>query len=401
MPKIFVGVDISKYKFDACIKNEDGQVLMSPKSYAQNMDDMLRFIRDVENTRKGEDTKALIGMESTARYHRNLMGFLLSHGYEVREFNPIEIIGIRKSRIRNTKTDKIDADIITSALRLDAIENTERYLKDTAHIRMRELGLLHHKLVEKSARLKTELREALTILCPGYDVVFTDVLGKSSKEILRRSVKLTKLFNITRDEIEAILTKNFVSSKEIPVKTEKIMRSFEKTTVPEYYKESLIVDVRYILDQHDLLKDQLRMLESRIDRTIRDIDPVSRSIPGVGSITCAVVLGIYGNMNRFTGNNAVVAYSGLDPRVIQSGKSINRTGGISKRGNRYLRRYLVNAALAATRSNPVIKQKYNHLRKMGKPHMVALTACARKLLLIIYSVEKNQKRFYVPKHISE
>ena len=143
------------------------------------------------------------------------------------------------------------------------------------------------------------------------------------------------------------------------------------------------------------------MLEAKIKRAIRDIDPISMSIPGVGQITCAVILGTYGNMNRFTGNNAVTAYAGLDPRVFQSGKSINKTGRISKRGNRYLRRYLMNAALVAIKCNPVIRKKYSDLRKRGKHHNVALTACARKLLLIIYSVEKNQKRFYVPKYISE
>lgn len=400
MPKIYVGVDISKYKFDACIKNDENQILMKPKTYDQNMDDMHRFMHDIDNARTDESTKVLIGMESTARYHRNLMGYLLKHGYDVTEFNPIEIFGLRKGRIRNTKTDKIDAEIITSALMLDTIENTKRYLKDQDHIRMRELGLLHNRLTVKSSRLKIELREALTVLCPGYDSIFTNVLGKTSKEILRKSIKLTKLFDITPDEVETIMKKNFMSSKRISDKPQRVMRSFEKSTMPEYYMESLVIQVRFILDQHDLLLKQLNMLEARIKRAIRDIDPISMSIPGMGPLTCAVVLGTYGNMNRFTGNNAVTAYAGLDPRVFQSGKSINRTGRISKRGNRYLRRYLMNAALVAIRHNPVIKKKYSDLMKRGKHHNVALTACARKLLLIIYSVEKNQKRFYVPKYIS-
>lgn len=401
MPYIYVGVDISKYKFDACIKNDENQIIMKPKTYAQNMNDMHRFMNDIDKAKTNETTKILIGLESTSRYHRNLMGYLLKHGYNVREFNPIEIFGLRKGRIRNTKTDKIDAEIITTALMLDSIENTERYLKDQNHIRMRELGLLHNRLIERSSRLKTELREALSILCPGYDIIFTDVLGKSSKEILRRSVKLTKLFDITQHEVESILKKNFMKTGSITEKAERVMESFEKTTMPEYYKETLVVQVRFILDQHDLLLKQLKMLEARINRAIRDVDPISKSIPGVGPLTCAVVLGIYGNMNRFTGNKAVTAYAGLDPRVYQSGKSVNRTGRISKRGNRFLRKYLTNAALVAIKHNPVIKKKYADLRKRGKPHNVALTACARKLLLIIYSVEKNQKRFYVPNYISE
>jgi transposase len=401
MPNLYVGVDVSKYKFDACIKDDENQVLMKPKTYTQNLDGLDRFIHDIDSTRKDPNTKVLIGMESTSRYHLNLMGYLLKHSYNVREFNPIEVYGVRKSRIRHTKTDKIDADIVASALKLDAIENTQRYIKDQDYIKMREVGLLHHRLTDKISMLKMELREALTILCPGFDALFTNILGNSSKEILRRSVKHTKLFEISQKEIEEILRENYVSTKTIEEKAKQVKESFENTTVPDSYKEALIVQVRFILDQHDLLNKQKMMLEARIERTMRDINPMALSIPGVGPITCAVVLGAFGNIHRFKNDRALTAYVGLDPRVIQSGKSINRTGRISKTGNKFVRRYLLNAAYVGCKCNPVIKKKYYELRKRGKTHLVALTACARKLLLIIYSVEKNQKKFYVPSYISE
>jgi transposase len=396
-----VGIDVSKYKFDACVMNAEGQFLLNTKTYFQSKDDMDRLIKDMESTRKDENTKLRIGLESTGTYHRNLMGYLIKHGYEVREYNPIEICALRKGRIRKTKTDKIDAEVIAKAVRLDFIENTERYLTDQDHLRMRELGLLYNNLTEKSALLKTELKEALTVLCPGYDVILADVLGKSSKEILRSTVKHTKLFDISQDEIESIMLKNFMSPSSAKKKSEQVMKSFENTTLPEYYKEALIVDVRFILDQHDLLMKQISMLESRLNRAIRDIDPVSMSIPGIGPVTCAIILGTLGNVKRFANSRAVVAYAGLDPKIVQSGKSINRTGRISKRGNRYLRKALHNAALVGIRHNPVLRKKYAHLMKRDKNHLVALTACARQLLVIIYSVEKNQKRFYVPRYVSE
>ena len=156
-----VGIDVSKYKFDACVMNEEGQFLLKPKTYDQSKDEMDRLIKDIEGTKINENTKIRIGLESTGIYHRNLMGYLIKHGYEVREYNPIEICALRKGRIRNTKTDKIDAEVIAKAVRLDFIQNTERYLKEQDHIRMRELGLLYNNLTEKSALLKTELKEAL------------------------------------------------------------------------------------------------------------------------------------------------------------------------------------------------------------------------------------------------
>ena len=401
MSTIYVGVDVSKHKFDACIKKSQNEFLMKPKTYIQNMDGFMRFTRDIDQARGNKETEAIIGMESTGRYHINLMGYLVKEGYNVREFNPIEVYGVRKIRMKRAKTDPIDSDIVTTALMLDCIENTERYLQDKDYTRMREVGLLHHGLSDKIGKLKVELREVMTVLCPGYGEIFTNILGKTSKAILRGNVKHTKLFCMTRGEIEAIVRVNYSNEVKVQEKVRKILDAFRKTTVPEIYTESLIVKVRFILDQHDLLDKQMKMLEARIERHMRDIKPMSLSIPGVGQVTCAVVLGCIGNINRFKDKRSLVAYAGLDPRVIQSGKSINRTGRISKAGNRYMRRYLLNAAHTGCRSNPVLRDKYNKLKSRGKPHMVALTACARKLLTIMYSVEKNQKSFYVPANISE
>jgi hypothetical protein len=57
-------------------------------------------------------------------------------------------------------------------------------------------------------------------------------------------------------------------------------------------------------------------------------------------------------------------------------------------------------ALSCIKYNPVIRKRYYELRSKGKCHRTALVACARKLLHIIYSVEKNQKEFYVPEYIN-
>jgi hypothetical protein len=226
----------------------------------------------------------------------------------------------------------------------------------------------------------------------------TNVLGKSSKKILRKSVKITSLFEISQEEIERIMLNNYMSPAAASNKAKQIKDCFENTTMPDYYRESLIVTVKFILDQHDLIDKQKKMLDKRLTRVMKEIDPVSLSIKGMGEVSCAIILGMLGNVRRFKNSRAVVAYAGLDPKVIQSGSSINRRGRISKRGNRYLRKALFNAAKVGLKSNPVLRKKYSQMMSKGKGHLSAMTACSRKLLEIIYSVEKNQKRFYVPKY---
>jgi len=129
MPRIYVGIDVSKYKFDACIKNENDDVIMKPKVYTQNLDGIQRLIHDMDQARKEVSTKVLIGMESSGRYHVNLMGSLLNLGYDVREFNPIEVHGYRISKIRKSKNDSIDTRIIAGALILNLLSAVSDLLK--------------------------------------------------------------------------------------------------------------------------------------------------------------------------------------------------------------------------------------------------------------------------------
>ena len=399
MKTICVGIDVSKNKFDALIKNEANEIIMKSKVYQQSRKDMLRVISDVNNN-KTEHEDVIIGLEASGKYHRNLMNFLIHNGFKVREFNPLEIKALRQGRIRKTKTDKIDAEVIADAVRWDLTTNTERYLTDESYLKMKELSSIHRGIVKKIADLKVDLRLALSSLSPGYDELFKNILSSTSVEILRKAVKQTKLFMISEKKIETILKKNYSKKTDTTELASKIKKIFETSTCPEYSKEPLVFEIKFILAQYEVLMKQRKQIEKRISRSVKEIDPMALSITGVGEITCSTILGNLGNVKRFRNGRAITAYAGLDPIVTQSGKSINRTGHISKRGNRELRTALINAALVGVMHNPVLKDMYHRLRGRGKSHMISLVACARKLLLIIYSVEKNQKRFYVPHYIS-
>ncbi|MBD3408507.1 MAG: IS110 family transposase [Candidatus Lokiarchaeota archaeon] len=393
-----VGIDVSKNKFDGIIKNEENEIIMKSRVYRQSRKDMVRIISDIKSNKKANDD-VIIGLESSGKYHRNLMNFLIHNGFKVREFNPLEIKALRQGRIRKTKTDKIDAEVIANAVRWDLKTNTERYLTDENYLKMKELSSVHRGIVEKIADLKVDLRLALSSLCPGYDELFKNILSSTSIEILKKAVKQTKLFMISEKEIERILKSNYSRTTDTKKLAGTVKEIFETSTCPEYNKEPLVFEIKFILAQYEVLMTQRKRIEKRISRSIKEIDPVALSITGIGEITCSTILGNLGNVKRFKNDRAVTAYAGLDPIVVQSGKSINHAGHISKRGNRELRTALINSAMVGVMYNPVLKHMYHRLRSRGKSHWVSLVACARKLLLIIYSVEKNQKRFYVPDYI--
>ena len=92
----------------------------------------------------------------------------------------------------------------------------------------------------------------------------------------------------------------------------------------------------------------------------------------------------------------LVAYAGLDPRVIQSGEFTSRKAHLSKRGSIHLRRAIWLAAAAATRSDSALRALLQRKIAEGKPYYVALGAVAYKMLHIIYAVLRDNKPYYSP-----
>ena len=104
--------------------------------------------------------------------------------------------------------------------------------------------------------------------------------------------------------------------------------------------------------------------------------------PGVGPITSLAYVLTLGDVTRFRRGKQVASYLGLIPREYSSGGK-QRTGGISKQGNRFMRMLLVEAAQTAVRHDPGFRSEYLH-RCHHKPKAVAKVATARKLAIRLY-----------------
>lgn len=113
------------------------------------------------------------------------------------------------------------------------------------------------------------------------------------------------------------------------------------------------------------------------------------TIPGIGEITAAIILS---EMNGSLDPRQQVAHAGLAPQERQSGILKGKTK-LCKTGNKRLRTALFYPTLSAIVHNPVIAEFYKKLVSKGKPKMVAVCACMRKLLHIAVGVLKNQTPF--------
>jgi transposase len=142
------------------------------------------------------------------------------------------------------------------------------------------------------------------------------------------------------------------------------------------------------------LERQIRDLEKAIQALVADDDDwrhkaqLIQSVPGLGPVTAATVLADVpelGKLNR----QQISALVGVAPYNHDSGP-LKGKRSISG-GRKAVRSVLYMATLAATRFNPVIKAFAQRLAQHGKPFRVVLTACMRKLLVILNSIVKSSR----------
>lgn len=138
-----------------------------------------------------------------------------------------------------------------------------------------------------------------------------------------------------------------------------------------------------------LLKDLDREIHDSIRRTPlwHEKAEILQSVTGVGPKVSASLIADLPELGLLPGNK-VSALAGLAPMNQDSGK--HRGKRMIKGGRPAVRKALYMAALVASRHNPVIKEFYQRLRLAGKPAKVALTACMRKLLVILNAMLKNR-----------
>jgi transposase len=120
----------------------------------------------------------------------------------------------------------------------------------------------------------------------------------------------------------------------------------------------------------------------------RDRDRLLRGIPGIGPVVSQAVMAQLPEVGTLPGKKAV-ALVGLAPYNRDSGRF--RGKRMIRGGRSYLRKMLYMAAVVASRWNPVIRSFYQRLVAAGKPKKLALTACMRKLVLIINAMVKNNQ----------
>jgi len=398
MEEIYVGIDASKDTFEVSIKDWRKNLLVKPRSYGQSKEDMEKFLELVETTRRTMGAQTLIGMEATGIYHLPLYNELARIGYRVRIFNALELVKYHKGRIRKTKTDKIDSGVIADALILEGYKPPKEDISENITT-LREYCRVRERLVYKLSVCKVQATRDLDTILRGYDKLFDDTFCKTSKLILKKCFRHGRIKMPVEREVTVLLNR-YMNKSRAEEKARKICLTFQNALRVDHLIAPSIHELDLLIAQMEMLEKQIKNTEDEIEKIFSTTKSKITTIPGIGTITGAIILSEIGNIRNFESAKQLVAYAGLDPIVKESGKSKASSTNISKRGSPALREALYLAAFGSLQHNPVSKAIYERMKSKDKHFKVALCAVARKLLHIIFSVLKNDRDFYVPSYIS-
>lgn len=134
---------------------------------------------------------------------------------------------------------------------------------------------------------------------------------------------------------------------------------------------------------------EIAEIEAEIDRIMTEIDSPITTIPGIGNRMGAMILAEIGDISRFDSPDKLLAYSGISPSTYQSGKLSNAYAHMEKRGSRYLRYALFNAARYVCNWDDSSAAYLARKRAEGKHYYVAVSHAVKKLVRVIFSLLKT------------
>jgi len=390
---LICGIDIGKFRHEACIINETGRQLAKTLSFTNTVDGGEKLLEYFKQNNP-DNQVIVVGMEATGHYYLSLYCFLFDQGYQVHAINPIQSDAIRNLFLRKTKNDAKDSFLIAETIRIGRFSSTP--LADEDILSMRQLCRHRIDLVDYIADQKRKIIGVMDRVFPEYQHMFSDMFGKTSTELLHKAVTPEELLAIDTIELCELLKKHS-RGRFGEAKAEELRSAAKRSFGITIGTSAFAMQLRQLLEIIALLEKQLLELEEEITQYLRKMDTYITTCPGIGDVLGAIILSEIGDISRFSQPKNLVAFVGVDPSVSQSGEFIGTQSKMSKRGSPHLRRAIFLAANVAAFRDPVLSAYYQKKRAEGKHHYTAIGAVSRKLICIIYAVLRDNKP-YVPNY---
>ena len=386
---IYVGIDVAKNKHDCFITNSDGEVLFPAFTIQNNrngFDDLFSKVQSISS----DVSNIKVGLEATGHYSYNLLGYLIDKGLPTYVINPLHTNLYRKSlTLRKTKTDKVDARTIAMMLMSDV--NLKSYSDTSYHNEeLKSLTRYRFDKVQERAQLKQSVSRLVTILFPELEKLVSTLHIASVYALLSELPSAGKIASCHLTHLTKLL-ENASKGRYSREKAIEIREAAKVSIGSNMPAKSL--ELKHTLHLISELDSEISEIESEIKGIMDQISSPILTIPGIGYRMGAMILAEIGDFSRFDSPDKILAYAGASPSTYQSGQLESSYSHMEKRGSRYLRFALINAAKYVCHWDETFGAYLQKKISEGKHYNVAITHATKKLVRLIYAMEKSGKPY--------
>lgn len=392
---IYVGIDVAKDKHDCFIVTSDGEVLFDVFTIQNNMDGFEDLLFKIKTAEQNPD-KVKVGLEATGHYSCNILGFLKTVGLETIVINPLYTSLSRKSMsLRKTKTDKVDARTIASMIMSDV--SLKPYSNTLYHNEeLKSLTRYRFDKVTQRAKLKQSVSRLVNILFPELEKLVSTLHGKAVYALLSEFPSAGHIASANLKHLTHLL--DTASKGRFKRASADQIRETARHSIGSY-SPAKSLELKHTIKLINELNEEISEIESEIKKIMDAIDSPILSVPGIGMNIGAIIISEIGDFSRFDSPDKILAFAGCSPSTYQSGQLYSSHAKMEKRGSRYLRWALLNAAAYVCNWEPTFSKYLAKKRAEGKHYYVALSHAAKKLVRLLYHLEITGET-YQPQKIS-
>lgn len=324
---LYVGIDVSKEKFDACGIRDDGTKVFSVIC-PMNREGFDKLVLRLPT---GEAASLLLGMESTASYHIALFSYLTAQGYRVAVINPLLIANFAKLSLRKTKTDKKAASTIAEFLLLKK-EALATQTEPPRLTELKDLSRRRERLADQVTALKNDMMRILSVTFPELETI-TGVFTKSTLRLLTQFPSAHTIREAGYDAVANVLISRSRGRKSA-TSVQTLMDTATASVGVTSSSKDLILKQEAALLLHVQEQDEeiMKVIVRLSDEKMKRDTEILTSMKGIGDKTALnFLIELGGDIKVFENDKKLIAAVGIDPTVHESGKYKGQSK-ISKRG---------------------------------------------------------------------
>lgn len=392
---IYVGIDVAKDKHDCFIVSSGGEVLYDVFTIRNDMDGFEDLFFKIKNASR-DLSKVKVGLEATGHYSCNILGFLHNKGLYTIVINPLYTSLSRKSvSLRKTKTDKVDARTIASMIMSDV--SLKPYSDTVYHNEdLKSLSRYRFDKVSDRSKLKQSVSRLVNILFPELEKLVSTLHTKAVYELLSEFSGAHQVASANLKHLTALLST--ASKGHFGREKANEIREAARRSISSYLPAKSL-ELRHTIKLIRELDAEIAEIETEIKKIMDFIDSPTLSVPGISYALGSVIVSEVGDFSRFDNPDKLLAFAGCSPSTYQSGQIYSTRAKMEKRGSRYLRWALLNAAKYVCKWEPTFAVYLRKKLAEGKHYNVAVSHAAKKLVRLLYHLETTGEK-YIPQTLS-